>query len=44
MLKRQKAWDRKLKLAQTNVVKVAKEIRQYERVHSDEKRSTKYLD
>ena len=44
MLKRQKAWDRKLKLAQTNVVKVAKEIRKYERVHSDEKRSIKYLD
>jgi len=44
MLKRQKAWSKKLKLANTNVAKVEKEIRQYERVHSEEKRTTKYLD
>jgi len=43
MLKRQKAWNRKLKLAQTNLEKVNKEIRVYERVHSEEKRTTKYL-
>ena len=44
MLKRQKAWSKKLKLANTNLAKVEKEIRQYERVHSEEKRTTKYLD
>jgi hypothetical protein len=43
MIKRQKAWNRKLKLAQTNLDKVNKEIRLYERVHSEEKRTTKYL-
>tara|TARA_A100000172_G_scaffold26811_2_gene15731 strand:+ start:5842 stop:6666 length:825 start_codon:yes stop_codon:yes gene_type:complete len=44
MLKRQKAWSKKLKLANTNLAKVEKEIRKYERVHSEEKRTTKYLD
>ena len=44
MLKRQKAWNKKLKLAQTNTAKVDKEIKHYERVHSEEKRSTKFLD
>tara|TARA_R110002012_G_scaffold199962_1_gene368918 strand:+ start:41 stop:862 length:822 start_codon:yes stop_codon:yes gene_type:complete len=44
MLKRQKAWSKKLKLANTNLAKVEKEIRKYERVHSKEKRTTKYLD
>ena len=43
MLKRQKAWNRKLKLAQTNLDKVNKEVRLYERVHSEDKRTTKYL-
>jgi len=44
MLKRQKAWSRKLKLAQTHLAKVEKEIRKYERVHSEEKRTTKFLE
>jgi len=44
MLNRQKAWSKKLKLAQTNLAKVNKEIHAYERVHSEEKRTTKYLD
>lgn len=44
MLKRQKSWNRKLKLATTNLAKVEKEIKRYEKVHSEEKRTTKYLD
>jgi len=44
MLKRQKAWSKKLKLANTNLAKVNKEILKYEKTHSEEKRTTKYLD
>ena len=44
MLKRQKAWSKKLKLANTNLAKVNKEILKYEKAHSQEKRTTKYLD
>lgn len=44
MLKRQKDWNKKLKLAQTHLAKVEKEIRKYERLHSEEKRTSKYLE
>lgn len=44
MLARQKSWNRKLKLAQTNLAKVQKEIKHYEKTYSDNKRTVKYLD
>jgi len=44
MLKRQKAWNKKLKLANTNLAKVNKEIIKYQKAHSEEKRTTKYLE
>lgn len=44
MLKRQKSWNRKLKLAQTNLAKVQKEIKHYERTYDDNKRTAKYMD
>ena len=44
MLKRQEKWAKTLKQAERNLAKVEKEITKYERVHSEEKRTTKYLE
>ena len=43
MLKRQEKWSKALKQAERNLAKVEKEIKKYERVHSEEKRTTKYF-
>lgn len=43
MLKREKAWNKKLKLAKTNLAKVEKQIKIYKRVHSEEKLLNKHL-
>ena len=43
MLKRQIAWEAKLKRAETHLAKVQKEIKRYEKVHSKEKLTSKYL-
>jgi len=44
MLKRKEKWAKTLKQAERNLAKVEKEITKYERVHSEEKRTTKYLE
>lgn len=44
LLSRQSSWEKKLKLAETHLKKVNKEIRQYEQRHSLEKRTEKYVE
>ena len=42
MLKRQEKWSKAYKQAERNLAKVEKEIKKYERVHSEEKLTTKH--
>jgi hypothetical protein len=44
MLRRKSKWAKTLKQAERNLAKAEKEIKKYERVHSEEKRTTKYLE
>tara|TARA_R100000544_G_C2209535_1_gene51131 strand:- start:42 stop:884 length:843 start_codon:yes stop_codon:yes gene_type:complete len=44
MLTRKQKWAKTLKQAERNLAKVEQEITKYERVHSEEKRTTKYLE